>query len=301
MGDFRRRRSTLHVPVTLSVGLMVLNIILMVCWIVLLARTYQFNLLTIGVILFVLMLIGLSLYLAFVIKEVRLNQRQANFVDSVTHELKTPIASLKLCLETLQLRDMPADKRDEFLGMMQEDVRRLDHLISQLLEVSRLDELGSQEEPEDVPLEPLLRQVAQSAAIRFHQPFAEAFKVEVPPLVVHGRPLLCEMIFGNLIDNATKYSGEKPRVEISARARGRNRVVVRIADNGVGVPAHLRNKIFQLFYRAENEMERRTRGTGVGLFIVKNLVTSLSGRVSVHANPAGSGTVFEVELPGRAA
>ncbi len=138
MSGFSRRRSRLHFPVTISVVLMVLNIVLMVCWIVLLSYRANFSMLTIGTILFVLILIGLTVYLLFSIKEVRLNQRQANFVDSVTHELRSPIASLRLYLETLQMRDVDVAQRQEFYRMMSEDIRRLDHLINQLLEVSRL-------------------------------------------------------------------------------------------------------------------------------------------------------------------
>src|SRR5215213_428733 len=117
-----RSRRGIRLPVTLSVLLITVNVILMVCWIVLLARLGNWSLLTIGTLLFALVLAGLALYLALTIKEIQLNQRQANFIDSVTHELKSPLASLKLYLETLQLRPLEADRRASMYDSMLQDV-----------------------------------------------------------------------------------------------------------------------------------------------------------------------------------
>ena len=295
---FRKRRS--HWPITLSALLMSLNITLMVCWIVLLAQLGSWSALTIGTVVFAVILVGLSLYMLLTIKEIRLNRRQANFVDSVTHELKTPIASLRLYLETLQMRNLADGQRGEFYGVMESELTRLDELINQLLEVARLDAIGHEAEPEDVQLEPLLRRCAEAASVHHGWVDAEVFTFDVNPAVVHARRMVLEMIFGNLLDNAIKYSGDSPSVDVQVRVESRGRVVTRITDNGDGVSADMRRKIFHMFVRGGDELQRKQKGTGLGLYIVRTLVHLLKGRVSVHEREGRPGSVFEVELPGRA-
>ena len=131
---------------------MTINITLMVVLIVLLAQEHQFAALTIGAIAFGISVFGISFYVFLTIKEIQLNRRQANFVDSVTHELKTPIASLKLYLETLQMRKLDEAHRAEFYGTMETELKRLDGLINQLLKVGRLDAIGHESPPEEIPL-----------------------------------------------------------------------------------------------------------------------------------------------------
>lgn len=299
MSSVLRRRATLHLPITLSVVLMVLNITLMVCWIVILAQKTMVGALVTGTVVFAAMLVGLSFYLVLMIKEVRLNQRQANFVDSVTHELKSPIASLKLYLETLEMRTVSDDQRTQFYRVMDHELERLDHLITQLLEVGRLDAIGMQSEPEDVALEPLLKKCAQSICAHHQRTPDETIFFDVQPAVIHARPLVLETVFRNLLDNAVKYGGEPPQVEIQVRVTDRGRVVTRIADNGQGVPPELRKRIFGMFFRAGSELTRRQKGTGLGLYIVQTLVRQLKGRISVQERPGVPGSVFEVDLPGR--
>lgn len=297
---FRKRR-TLHLSITLSVVLMSLNIGLMVCWIVLLAKASSWGALTVGTVLFSLILVGLMFYLFLTIKEVRLNQRQTNFVDSVTHELKTPISSLQLYLQTLQMRTLEEGQREHFYNVMQGELQRLDHLISQLLEVARLDAVGQRFEPEDIDLEPLLRQCASTTCAERKISLEEVFDFRVQPTVVHARRLVLEMIFRNLLDNAVKYGGTTPKVEVEVYARKHDRVVTRIIDNGDGVPTEDRKKIFKMFYRGGSELERKHKGTGLGLYIARSLVHLLRGKISVHDRQDESGSVFEVDLPGRSA
>ncbi len=296
-----RKRGTLHLPITLSVGLMTLNIALMVVWIVLFAQLDQYPILTIGTIAFSLILVGLSIYLFLTIKAIRLNRRQANFVDSVTHELKTPIAALRLYLETLQMRSLTPEQCANFYGIMESQLQRLDGLINQLLEVGRLDAIGHQSQPEDLQLEPLLRRCASTACTNHKQDADKIFTFDVAPAIVNARRMVVEMIFGNLFDNAVKYGAERPLVDVEVRVKDRGRVVVKISDNGQGVPVEHRKKIFKLFYRGGNELERTKKGTGLGLYIVRTLVHILKGKISVYDRAAGPGSVFEVELPGRAA
>jgi signal transduction histidine kinase len=299
LGGFVRRRRTLQWPITLSIVLMALNVALMVCWIVLLAQIGSWSALTIGTVVFSLILVGLSVYLALIVREVRFNQRQANFVDSVTHELKSPLAALRLYLETLQLRELEPGQRAEFYRVMDGELRRLDELISHLLEVGRLDAIGHQGEPEDVPLAPLLKGLAETACRNHHREPAETVTIDAEPAVIHARRLVLEMVFGNLFDNALKYGGSPPQVHVEVRVRDRGRVAVRIADNGEGVPRDQRQQIFRIFHRGGNELERRQKGTGLGLYIVRTLVHMLGGKVGVTDRADGPGSVFEVVIPGR--
>ena len=300
MSTALRTRTTLHLPITLSVVLMVLNITLMVSWIVLLAQSTWWGTLVVGIVVFALILAGLSFYMILMIKEVRLNQRQANFVDSVTHELKSPIASLKLYLQTLEMRSLSEEQRGQFYRTMQRELERLDRLITQLLEVGRLDAIGEELAPEEVPLEALLQSCAEAACVYHQKDFASTVTFDTKPVVVHGRSLVLELIFRNLLDNAIKYGGEPPHVEIQAWPADRGHVKVRILDNGAGVPPELRKRIFGLFFRGGSELTRRRKGTGLGLYIVHTLVRKMKGRISVHDREVGTGSVFEVDLPGKA-
>lgn len=297
---FRKRR-TLHLPITLSVLLMTLNVALMVCWIVLLAQVNSWGALTIGTVVFALMLAGLTFYLFLTVKEVRLNQRQANFVDSVTHELKTPIASLQLYLETLQMRALDDEQREDFYRVMGTELQRLDHLINQLLEVGRLDAVGHRSEPEEIVMDTFLRECASTVCAHHNCSESEVFTFDVAPAAIHARRLIMEMIFRNLLDNAVKYSGQQPAVEVRVERTKRGRVVTRIIDNGEGVPSEMRKKIFKIFYRGGSELERKQKGTGLGLYIARTLVHLLKGKISVYDRGDRPGSVFEVDLPERAA
>ena len=117
-------------------------------------------------------------------------------------------------------------------------------------------------------------------------------------MMIFARPLVVETVFRNLLDNAIKYAGDPPRVEVQVRKAERGRVIIRILDNGQGVPHELRKRIFQMFFRAGSELTRRQKGTGLGLYIVQVLVKQLRGRISVHDRAGVSGSVFEVDLPG---
>jgi two-component system, OmpR family, phosphate regulon sensor histidine kinase PhoR len=297
---FRKRRR-LHIPftITLSVVLVSLDVLLMVFWIILLARQQLWGGLAIGTVGFSVILCGIAAYMVIAVKEIRLNQRQANFVDSVTHELKSPIATLRLYLETLQMRKMEDVQRAHFYEIMEGEIQRLSDLINQLLEVGRLDAIGQRSDPVDVPLEPLLRRCAASASAHHKRDEKSVFSFDIEPAVVHARPMVLEMIFGNLLDNAIKYGAEEPAVDVQVRIAKRGRIVTRVCDNGAGVPTRQRKKIFQLFYRGGSELERTQKGTGLGLYIVRTLVHMLKGTITVREREGGHGSVFEVSLPGR--
>jgi len=292
-----RNRRGIRLPVTLSVLLISVNVVLMICWIVLLARLGGWGMLTIGTLLFAFVLAGLAVYLYLTIREIKLNQRQANFVDSVTHELKSPLASLKLFVETLQMRPLDPERRASMYDSMLQDVERLEHLIDQLLEIGRLDAIATDLPPEDVLLLELLDRCAAAACL--HQRVKrEVVSIRGVTATVHGSRMAMEMVFRNLIDNAIKYGGVNPRVEVEVKPYSANQVLIQVMDNGPGVPPELRKSIFGLFFRGGQELKRTTKGTGVGLYIVHTLVQKMKGWVGVHDRRTGEGAVFEVLLPG---
>ncbi|HUY31206.1 MAG TPA: HAMP domain-containing sensor histidine kinase [Pirellulales bacterium] len=293
------RPRSLGWPITLGVVLIVLLVALMIGWVVLSIQEGTWGLLTVGTIFLVLVLVGVVLYLTIAVTQISLNQRQSNFIDSVTHELKSPIASLKLYLQTLSRRNVPEAQQADFYRFMLADLDRLDTLINHMLDAARLDQIPLDGELLDLELAPILESCALTVCLRYRIP-AETVSLDLAPTVVRGRPIDIEMVFRNLIDNAVKYSGTQAKIGVESWANIRGMVVTRVSDNGPGIPAKLRRKIFGRFVRLGNELERAQTGTGLGLFIVRTLVKRMRGKITVRGRGPRPGTVFEVELPGHA-
>ena len=292
------RRSSLKWPITLGTTLIVLVVALLVFWIIWGLSTQYWVFLTVGVVFIALILVGVSLYLILTIKEVRLTQRQANFIDAVTHELKSPIASLKLYLQTMDMWEVGADQQREFHKFMLEDVQRLDGLIDDLLEAAKLDHRLREEPIEDI--EPVaLVQACIEAVGRRYEFGSEAIQIEVTPCVIRGRRHDLEMILGNLLDNAAKYGGDPRQILVQVQLRGKKRVLLRVSDNGAGIPQEMRRTIFTRFVRGGSELERRTKGTGLGLYLVRELVAKMKGRITVQGHGSLGGATFELDFPGR--
>ncbi|MBN2473000.1 MAG: HAMP domain-containing histidine kinase [Pirellulales bacterium] len=299
-------RRSLRLPIILAIVMIVLLVVLTVGWVLLAVSKavsdtgyapLYWTLLTVGTTFILLLLVGVVLYLVLSIKAINLSRRQSNFIDSVTHELKSPIASMKLYLQTLNRRRVSESQQAGFYRFMLEDVERLDHLINQMLDAGRMESGRADGEIEDVPLAPLLRECAEAVCLSYRVP-PETIAVDAEPLIVRARPGDLEMVFRNLLDNAVKYAGAPPRVEVTLRPGPEGCTVARIADNGRGIPQKLRRKIFGRFVRLGLELEREKPGTGLGLYIVRTLVKRLRGRIRVRDREQGPGTVFEVQLPG---
>ena len=300
-------RRSLRLPIILAVVMIIILIILTVGWVLLavfgaLADTrfagLYWTLLSVGTVFIVALLAGVIVYLVFSIKTINFNQRQANFLDSVTHEFKSPIASMKLCLQTLSRRQVSDEERSSFHQYMLEDLDRLDLLVNQVLDAGRMDTLPPDEELEDVALDDVLQECAKTVCTRYRVP-PETIQLDVEPCRLQARQIDLELIFRNLIDNAVKYAATDPEVEVELRRRPNETVVIQIRDNGAGIPKTLRNKVFERFRRLGLELERERPGTGLGLFIVRTLVRRLGGKVRVRDREAGPGSVFEVELPAK--
>jgi two-component system, OmpR family, phosphate regulon sensor histidine kinase PhoR len=305
-------RRSLRWPIALGVVMIILVVAVTVGWVLVTVigglkddqrSTFYWTWLPIGSTMLVMILVGVVLYLTLSIKAINLNRRQSNFIDSVTHELKSPIAALKLYLQTLNRRVLSAEERDQFYRDMLEDVERLDNLISNLLDVARLDRGDAEGVPEEVLLSEILTQCANAACHKHSLP-VEAVQLNLKPCYIMARKVDLEMIFRNLIDNAIKYGGNPPEVQVTTRViqgtrDGKDTILVEVADNGSGIPLAMRRKIFGRFVRLGSELEREKTGIGLGLYLVRTLVERLKGRIRVYDYSDRTGCVFEVKLPGR--
>lgn len=297
-------RRSIKLPILLAIVMIVLLIVLIVGWVLLTVPQHEdqspalyWTLLAVGTTFLALVLAGVVVYLALSIKAINLTRRQSNFIDSVTHELKSPIASLKLYLQTLTKHHVSEAERQSFCQFMLEDVERLDHLINHILDAGRLEKQRQEHDVQDVELDRLLSDCAATVCLRYRMP-AEIVSFEVVPCQVRANRVDLEIIFRNLIDNAVKYAGADPHIAVTLQMTARG-VMTRIADNGRGIPPEMRRKIFGRFERLGLELERQKPGTGLGLHIVRTLVRRLGGRIRVSDPEQGTGTVFEVVLPQR--
>ena len=299
-------RRSLKAPITLGVVMIVLVVVLAGVWIIgnVLGATGNLEsslvfwvILSTGTLLLVGVLAGVIAYLTLTVKAFKLNQRQSNFIDAVTHELKSPIASLKLYLQTMTRRSVNAQQQQDFHQFMLEDVERLDLLINHLLDAARIDRGSEVNNEELVHLNKLLTQCGSATCVRYRLP-EEAVTVDVAPILLRTQLIQLEILFRNLIDNAVKYAGSPPDVQIRGRVTTDEKVSVSIIDNGPGIPPNQRRKIFGRFIRLGNELERSTPGTGLGLYLVRNVVKSLGGSIQLKDREGGTGTEFEVTLGG---
>lgn len=301
-------RRSLRWPISLGVVLIVLVVVMLVGSIITLivaalnsptGGAWYWAWLAIGSTLLTFILLGVVGYLVLSIQAINLSRRQSNFIDSVTHELKSPIASLKLYLQTLNRHTLPPDEQESFFKGMLEDVERLDTLINHLLDVARLERVSKPGEDEDVAVDEVLRSVALQVCQRQEVP-SETVQLELQPAIVRCRQIDLELVFRNLIDNAVKYADETdPQVEVKIDLSEPGRVIVRVSDNGRGIPSEQRRKIFGRFVRLGSELERDKPGTGLGLYIVRTLLSRLRSQIQVRDWHPGVGTVFEVNMPGR--
>ncbi len=298
-------RKSLKLPITLGVTMIVVTVVLLVGWILINVFALDsandpgvyWTLLSVGTVLFAGVIAGSAVYLTFAIKAVNLTRRQSNFIDSVTHELKSPIASLKLYLQTLNMREVSEDERRKFLEFMMDDVERLDSLINHVLDAGYTAQSNKLELLEAIDLGNLLRQCARLVAARYRIP-EDTIQLDLEPCEIRGERIDLVMIFRNLIDNAVKYAGDPAIVSVKLRVSN-NFGIITIADNGPGIPAELRSKVYARFVRLGDELQREKPGTGLGLHIVNTLLKRARGKIKISDNTQeDSGTVFEVKLPG---
>jgi signal transduction histidine kinase len=299
-------RRSIGFPVTLGIVLTIVALALAFGWQILVfsdARAVARELTTLDWILFVLggvsfglIISGLLWLCLWLVREMRVNQRQRAFLDAVTHEMKTPLASLRLYVDTFERHDLDREHRREFLERMQDDVERLDQTVDQVLTAARSEDSGRKATREPVALEALLETCIEEVCDR-HDLSRAAVQLEVGPReTVYGNPNELSVVFRNLLENAVKYSDEPVEVKVRVRTNGGDRIDVDISDRGIGIPPVELRKIFQRFYRVGRDVQRTASGLGLGLFIVRNLVRRQGGRVVARSEGSGQGSRFVVTL-----
>jgi len=292
-------RKSLKWPILLAVLMIVLLVCLTIGWVLLNVFGANWTLLSIGSAMFACVVAGVVFYLVLSIQQINLNRRQSNFIDAVTHELKSPIASLKLYLQTLGRRPVAEEQRQDFYQSMLEDVERLDQLISQLLDVARLSHQPDEKNiaTSDVRVDELIERLAPELCNR-HSLELSTVQLDLEPIAVNGLLVDLEILFRNLLDNALKYAGGPPQVNVTLRMQSdQGWLLATITDNGPGIPRNMRRRVFGRFFRIGNELERKKPGTGLGLFLVRTVVRRLRGKIAIVDTPNQAGTRFEIRLP----
>jgi len=298
--NITRRRGAIALFITLGVCLVGLLVTLNIGWIHLLHKR-QLALLVGGIVLFGVLIAGVVLNTIFLVREVRRNERQDSFLNAVTHELKTPIASIRLYLETLQRRPVTEEKRQEFYRIMLSDSGRLLATVEQVLKAGE----ASHRKEKDIhrvliDMEPLVAECIVITRQRHHLADDAIVLRDVPGAVslkVMGSPEDLRTAVLNLLDNAVKYSGGKVHVVCELGISGYNRVVLSVTDAGIGVAAKDLKNIFKRFYRAQDVTLRQVKGTGLGLFIVRSIARQHGGTATAESAGHGKGTTMRIELP----
>lgn len=278
-----------------GIVLVAIAVVLNVSWILLNIR--EVALLVVGIIFFAVIITGLTLNTIFLIREVRRNEKHDAFLNAVTHELKTPIASIKLYLETLKTRKLDDEKRDEFYDVMLEDSDRLLATVEQVLQASRTREKTRELHLSEFDIRELLDEVVTTTLTRRHlDPSAIRLSVPSEPIEVLADRDELQTVFSNLLDNAIKYSPAGPRLSVRVAVRLRS-VDVFVKDNGIGISRADLKRVFTRFYRSTDKAASGAKGTGLGLAIVRAIVERHGGRVTATSAGLGKGSTFMVRLP----
>lgn len=285
---------------------MLVSIALLVAWSFLLGQKIMRSadiavdvwLLILGALSFALIITVLVLFVISLARGIIEVRKQDTFIDSVTHELKSPLASLQLCLETLGREGLESDAREKLRTMMLEDVDRLRAFIDDVLEANRL----SYARPgmlnlSDVSMAELVDDAVESVRVRYKLDPDEVIVDVDPTLSVSTDRAALGIVVKNLIDNAAKYSSRPARIEVRGGKDAEGRVWLEVCDQGIGIERKNLKRVFHRFYRVEDEQVRQRRGTGLGLFVVSALVKQLGGRVRASSEGRGRGTRMRVELP----
>jgi len=292
------RRKTIAFFVTLGVCLVALAVALNVGWIILNWR--EGVLLFLGVIFFGLLIAGMIVNTSFLVREIRRNEQHDSFINAVTHELKTPIASIRLYLETLQSRAVDDVRRQEFYKLMLSDTDRLLGTVEQVLKAGQAAQKGAKHQRTEVEFGTLVGECMDLVRSRHHlQP--EALRYEHGSsngsgVRVFGDAEELRTAVANLLDNAIKYSGDK--VDIGVRlGTDEKHVILQVRDTGVGIAQGELKRIFKRFYRVSNRSLAQVKGTGLGLFIVRAIARKHGGKVFAQSAGEGMGTTVTLELP----
>jgi len=284
--------------ITLGACLVALAIALNVGWILLNPR--EVALIVLGIIFFLLIITGLVLNTIFLIREIRRNEQHDAFINAVTHELKTPLASIRLYLQTLKKREIDETKRQEFYDVMLADSDRLLQTVEQVLRAGQSGHRRRKINLRKVDIGQLARECVDLTRVRYNLSteavsFTESVNGERPQVKADADELRAAI--SNLLDNAVKYSVKDVQIEVNVALLDDKKIAVRIKDSGIGIPAAQLKRIFKRFYRVPGRVMARFKGTGLGLFIVRSVVERHGGKVFAESEGPGHGSEFTIQLP----
>lgn len=290
------RQKSIAFFISLGVGLIIVILLLYIGWVIL--NWHTGILLFLGILLLATVIGGVVLNTTFLVREIRRNAQHDAFINAVTHELKTPVASIRLYLETLQSRPVEEAKRIEFYKTMLDDTDRLMGTIEQVLRTGRIGASGrkllnvSRVEVNDV-----VQNCVQRARTLNHLDDDALTYTAAEPVAVMGDLDELQAAIANLIDNAVKYSGKTVKVTVETATVDSRFVTVRVSDQGAGIAKPELKQIFKRFYRVSGELATRVKGTGLGLFIVRSVAKRHGGRVWAESEGPDRGSTFVLQLP----
>jgi two-component system, OmpR family, sensor histidine kinase SenX3 len=291
-----RRQKAIGFFVALSILLVAAAVSLNITWLMSERRVVA---LVLGAVLFAFIIAGLIIYTVFLVMEIQRNEDHDSFINAVTHELKTPIASIRLYLQTLQSREVGDEKRREFYDIMLADATRLHDTVEQVLKAGVARERAKPEARTVVDVGALTEECVELATVRHHllPDTIQLKKHDAQPLNVRGDADALRTVLANLLDNAVKYSGQHVKVLVDVASPAPHTVWVRVQDRGVGIPKRQLKRIFKRFYRVPSLGLKSVKGTGLGLYIVRSIARAHGGRVFANSEGEGRGATFTLELP----
>lgn len=248
----------------------------------------------------IVLLVGLSFSLVLIFRhlniQIRLTALYDTFIANVTHELKSPLSSIQLYLETLNSRDVPEEKKKEFYGLMMRDAERLKNLINSILEVALMDKKKLIGDFEPYKADETIKKIILESAEQFQLDQNKIkFSGDAGCEVLLNRSSI-KTVFDNLVDNTIKYSISALEIKVTFK-RTTKKVEIEFEDNGIGIPQDEIKKIFQKFHRLYDKDIPNVKGTGLGLYVVKEIIKNHKGKVSAHSDGKGKGAKFKIELP----
>lgn len=288
------RRKSIAFFIALGASLILVILLLYVGWVLLNWRTGI--LLFLGILLLAVVIAGVVLNTIFLVREIRRNEQHDAFINAVTHELKTPVTSIRLYLQTLQSRTVPEEKRTEFYKIMLEDSDRLLNTIEQVLRTGRLASSGAKLHRSPVDLSGVVENCLARAKNLHTSKSAMIEYKPGPPVRILGDADELAAAVSNLIDNAVKYSGAEPHITVETKVDEKFASVM-VKDQGAGIPKTEVKQIFKRFYRVPGPLAARVKGTGLGLYIVRSVAKRHGGRAWAESEGLGHGSTFVLQLP----
>ncbi len=249
-----------------------------------------------GIILIVAIASGTFIIFRNLSVQIRLTKLYDNFISNVTHELKSPLASIQLYLETLNTRDVPSFSQKEFLGLMLKDTERLNNLINSILEIPKTEYKKVAHDFHIYTAETIVGSLLNETVSQFKLP-EDSLSVAGTALckcVVDSNAL--KIVFDNLVDNAIKYSPGTVKIKVNLKC-GEKKFFVDFSDKGIGINVKDLKVVFKKFHRIYHKNIPNVKGTGLGLYLVKEIIKSHGGKISVFSEGLNKGTAFRIELP----